>query len=159
MIDLLAPSKGDVVATTTASALGLGSRSSSYRSDLNALEDGGGGGGSALGAAASQASIEGYRGVLKDDDNGEDEQTSGRTSRATEYGGDDDLEGSSMLGDSVWGGASSFRGGGGSLLGAADSELGAPSVVRRMTAMERGRAVFVDVFSSAWLSLACGGKL
>ena len=141
MVDLLAPSKGDVVATTTGTgALGPTSRSSSYRSDLNALEDGGGGG---LTAVASQASIEGYRGVLKDDDDDGGNESSGQTERATEDGGgDDDLEGS-ILGDSVWGGASSIRGGGGgsllggggvSLLGAAaDSALGAPSVRRSTT--------------------------
>ena len=131
MIDLLAPSKGDVVVATTAgSTLGLNSRASSYRSDLGAMEDGGGG------SVLSQANIEDYRGVLKEDDHGgndEDEQGSGRTDHVT----DDDVDGSSVLGDSVWGGASSMRGGG-SLLGAADSAFGAPSVVRGWPATERG---------------------
>eukprot|EP00752_Nemacystus_decipiens_P012611 g11168.t1 len=157
MVDLLAPSKGDVVATTTAVAsLGSNSRTSSYRSVLDALEDGGSGG-SGLTAAPSQTSIEGYRGVLKDDDDGGNE-SSGRTERATEYGGDDDLEGSSVLGGSAWGGASSIRGGGGgsllgggdggSLLGVADSALGDPTGAaakrrhhhrRRRTQVQRAR--------------------
>lgn len=90
MIDLLAPSRGDVVATTTCSSSRPGSRqssrpnsrSSSY-SDLTVLEEG---------ALGETGSIREYRGALRDDEG---------TERATDDGENDSILGGSALGGSV----------------------------------------------------------
>lgn len=112
MIDLLAPSKGEVIATT---AIASNSRSSSY-ADLSALGNGGGGGGGE--SILNGWDAPSYRGELRE----EDEEGSGgpATEPATDdgYGWD----------DSVFGGGSVL--GGESALGAA-ARRGALQKVRR----------------------------
>lgn len=95
MIDLLAPSKAEVVITTAA---GPHSRSSSY-TDLAALGNGYGGGGGGAHGSSSDFGAFSYRGEFRADD----PDSCSRTERATEDG----LDGSVVSGgDSALGTAS-----------------------------------------------------
>lgn len=91
MIDLLAPSKTEVVTTATSSSR-PGSRSSSF-SDLTALEAGG----------IDTSSARPYRGELRDDSD---------TELSTEYGDEQSAFGGSVLGGSALGGGSVVDGSG-----------------------------------------------
>ncbi|CAB1097723.1 unnamed protein product [Ectocarpus sp. CCAP 1310/34] len=109
MVDLLAPSRGDVVAATAGTST---SRSSSLRGDpACALEDGRGGGGGGPECSNLNADLDDYLGVLKDDFEG-----SGRTERGS-LDGDDDGGDGSVMGYSAWGGDSILGGREGSALG------------------------------------------
>ena len=89
IVDLLAPSRAEVVAKTAyCPSTKTASRASSY-SDLTALEDG---------ALADTASFLDYRGTFRDDEES-------KTERATDEDGQDE----SIFGESLLGG-SSFRG-------------------------------------------------
>lgn len=118
MVDLLAPSRSDVVAATAGTST---SRSSSLRGDpACALEDGRGGGGGGGGPEISNlnADLDDYLGVLKDDFEG-----SGRRERASSDGDDDGGDGS-VMGYSAWGGDSILGGREGSALGVSSAHGG-----------------------------------
>ncbi|CAM9969245.1 unnamed protein product [Ectocarpus sp. 4 AP-2014] len=120
MVDLLAPSRSDVVAATAGTST---SRSSSLRGDpACVLEDGrgGGGGGGGGGPEVSNlnADLDDYLGVLKDDFEG-----SGRTERGS-LDGDDGGGDGSVMGYSAWGGDSILGGREGSALGASSAHGG-----------------------------------
>ncbi|CBJ27980.1 putative respiratory burst oxidase protein [Ectocarpus siliculosus] len=118
MVDLLAPSRSDVVAANAGTST---SRSSSLRGDpACALEDGRGGGGGGGGPEVSNlnADLDDYLGVLKDDFEG-----SGRTERGS-LDRDDDGGDGSVMGYSAWGGDSILGGGEGSALGVSSAHGG-----------------------------------
>lgn len=91
IIDLLAPSRAEVVAKTAHCPPNKPASRASSCSDLTMLEDG---------ALADTASFLDYRGTFRDDDN--------KTERATDDGQDESVFGESLLGGSSRG--SSYRG-------------------------------------------------